>query len=133
MEATAAVRHTGEVVIDVFSGARDADGDAVVGQKSGAGDEMPLGADRRSARRVRHGRVIRYRGGHGALLSTYRARAVVDAEGRSSIRRPEPGLANPTPHAADAQVSKANPWQTHGLARRTAGVTLSNIHALLLL
>lgn len=53
MEATVAVRHIGEVVIDVFSGARDADGDAVVGQKSGAGDEMPLGADRRSDRRVR--------------------------------------------------------------------------------
>ena len=67
--------------------ARDPDGDAVVGQKSGAGDEMPLGADRRT-RRVRHGRVIRYRGGHAPLLSTHRAHAVVDAAGRSSISGP---------------------------------------------
>jgi len=58
METTAAVRHIGEVVIDVFSGARDADGDAVVGQKSGAGDEMPLGADRTSDRRVRRAAPI---------------------------------------------------------------------------
>ena len=48
MEVTVAVRHIGEVVIDVLSGARDPDGDAVVGQKSGAGDEVPLGADSRS-------------------------------------------------------------------------------------
>lgn len=42
MEVTVAVRHIGEVVTDILSGAGDPDGDAVVGQKSGAGDEMPL-------------------------------------------------------------------------------------------
>jgi hypothetical protein len=39
MEVTFAVRHIGEVVIDVLSGARDPDGDIVVEQKAGAGDQ----------------------------------------------------------------------------------------------
>jgi hypothetical protein len=44
MEVTFAVRHIGEVVVDVLSGARDPDGDIVVEQKAGAGDQVPLGA-----------------------------------------------------------------------------------------
>lgn len=59
MQATFAVRHLGEGVIDVLSGACDPDGDAVVGQKSGAGDEVPVSVNSGSGRRVRCGPVIR--------------------------------------------------------------------------
>src|SRR5271166_1150704 len=117
MQATVAVRHIGEVVIDVLSGARDPDGDAVVGQKSGAGDEMPLGADRRSGRRVRYRRVIRYRDGHGPLLSTYRTRAVADAAGVVNQR---PTLDHFIRYHMPAMRKCRQ--QTSGPARRTPGV-----------
>ncbi|HUH68091.1 MAG TPA: hypothetical protein VLZ05_03955 [Mycobacterium sp.] len=58
MEATVAVRHISEVVIDVLSGAGDPDGDAVVGQKTEAGDEVPVGANSWIGRGVRCVRVI---------------------------------------------------------------------------
>jgi hypothetical protein len=119
MEVTVAIRHIGEVT-DVFCGGGDPDGEAVVGQKSGAGDEMPLGADSRSSSRARYRRVIRYRGGYGPLLSTYRARAVVDAAGRSSPIRAPDGITS-----SDTKAARSMPkcrQQTFGLARPTAGV-----------
>src|ERR1700756_4498556 len=112
MEVTVAVRHIGEVVADVLSGGGDPDGDAVVGQKSGAGDEMSLGVDSGSRSRVRFRRVFRYRGAHGPLLSTYRARAVVDAAGWSSISARDGFASSDTKAARCASIQSkpmANP------------------------
>jgi hypothetical protein len=56
MEITV-VRHIGQVVTDVLSGAGDPEGDVAVGQKSAAGVEVCMGADSRSGKPVRRGRL----------------------------------------------------------------------------
>jgi hypothetical protein len=45
MEMTVVVRHIGQVVTDVLSGAGAPEGDVAVGQKSVTGGEVPMGAD----------------------------------------------------------------------------------------
>jgi hypothetical protein len=102
MEVTVAIRHIGEVVTDVLSGAGDPDSDVVVGQKSGPVTGCPWVPIVRSGRQVSYGRVIPYRGGPwGGSIDCRCCGVVVD-------QRPETGLLNRIRHAGDAQVSIAD-------------------------
>lgn len=81
-----------------------------------------MGADSRSGGRVRSGSVIRYMGGHGPLPSTIGLSGprCGRCSGMVVDQRPGTGLANPRPHARDAQVSRGNVWS--GSANRRRGV-----------
>jgi hypothetical protein len=113
-----AIRHIGQVVTDVLCGARDPDGDAVFGQKSGAGDEMPLGADSRSSSRMKYRRVIRLQGWAPAAPIELSGPHCGRCWGRSSISGPR------LDYQIRYHMRAMRKWrqQTSGLVRPTPGV-----------